>query len=290
MAIGGINSFGNPVRSAEIYDPVTNDWTTVAQMRVPRAGHQATVLPDGRVFVTGGSSDFSDAVALILNSQETTEIYDVGANSWADGPNMDEPKLGHTQTTMANDRVLVAGGYTFFTLFGLPIPSISDEAQVYTPNNGIGSFGSNRGMRDDRVAHMATLLNDGRVLLTGGGSDDALDPVAARSAEVFDPGTNNFSSVGNMADRRAAHASTLLPDGRMLISGGAGGTLLNPFSLDGCELFDPASNAFSSTGNTTISRSLQGAVLIQDLTVVLFGGAGGASESSLDTADVYQPE
>src|SRR5262245_46335493 len=60
-----------------------------------------------------------------------------------------------------------------------------------------------------RQDHTATVLPDGRVLVTGG--RDASGPLAL--AEIFDPSARTFSLVGSMTTARFGHAATLLPDG-----------------------------------------------------------------------------
>ncbi len=74
-----------------------------------------------------------------------------------------------------------------------------------------GSFVATGDMATPRWGPSATLLQDGRVLVTGG--DNA-------SAEVYDPSTGTFSTTGLMNVNRRWHTSLLLNDGRVLIVGG----------------------------------------------------------------------
>src|SRR5437899_3667806 len=83
-----------------------------------------------------------------------------------------------------------------------------------------------------RRDHTATLLPNGTVLIAGG--LDANNGVVA-SAEVYDPSTNGFSSVGDMRAARVGHTVTLLSDGRALVAGGETGS--GPASS--IEVFDP---------------------------------------------------
>jgi hypothetical protein len=72
-------------------------------------------------------------------------------------------------------------------------------------------------MATARYGHTATLLSDGRVLVTGGwgSSSDILD-----SAELFDPKTGTFGPTGSMTTARYGHTATLLSDGHVLVVGG----------------------------------------------------------------------
>ena len=74
----------------------------------------------------------------------------------------------------------------------------------------------------------ATLLNDGRVLVTGG-----FDGQVTARAELYDPSAGKFISAGTMSTPRAGHTATLLADGRILIAGGSYGR------EPSAELFEP---------------------------------------------------
>ena len=72
-----------------------------------------------------------------------------------------------------------------------------------------GSMGTARGF------HTATLLQDGRVLITGGENGSG----QLSSAEVYDPATGTFAATGSMGTARYGHTATLLQDGRVLMTG-----------------------------------------------------------------------
>jgi len=76
-------------------------------------------------------------------------------------------------------------------------------------------------MTTTRDRHLATLLQDGRVLVVGG-EDDQHKVLA--TAELYDPSTGSFSLTGSMAEERQAQYSTatLLLDGRVLMAGARG--------------------------------------------------------------------
>ena len=55
LVTGGMESvvMGDTLSSSEIYDPLQNSWSEVAKLTRARLGHRSTLLPDGRVLVTG---------------------------------------------------------------------------------------------------------------------------------------------------------------------------------------------------------------------------------------------
>src|SRR6266446_4497897 len=87
-----------------------------------------------------------------------------------------------------------------------------------------------------RTGHAATVLANGRVLITGG-RDSAGTFVA--TAEIFDPATQTSIAIGVLNTARVNQTATLLADGRVLIAGGTDAT--GP--LTSAEIFDPSTPA-----------------------------------------------
>ena len=86
-------------------------------------------------------------------------------------------------------------------------------------------------MLTPRTSHSATLLRDGRVLITGGG-DGTLGP------EEYDPASDTWSATGSMLTPRTGYTATLLLNGQVLITGGyLSGT---PQPLTTAELYTPS--------------------------------------------------
>ena len=84
---------------------------------------------------------------------------------------------------------------------------------------------------DHWVATAAPLAN-GKMLILGGNGDGTN---VLNSVEVYDSLTNSFTAGTPMSDQRLFGTATLLPDGRVLISGGWNGTN----SLTSTELYPP---------------------------------------------------
>ncbi len=133
-----------------------------------------------------------------------------------------------------------------------------------------------------RMAHTATLLPDGRVLVAGGFTSEGS---AAQSAEVFESGTGCFSPLPRMVTVRHSHTATVLPNGKVLIVGGydRGST-----TTAAAELFDPTTDTFTPTGSLLAARAGHVAVLLGDGKVLIAGGVG-PGWSFLATAELYDP-
>ena len=110
LATGPVASEASPVdddSDAEIYDPVTDEWTVTGAMSVRQSGYTLTLLPDGRVLAAGGVNATGDGDYVPLSS---TEIFDPETNTWSPGPELSQPRSNHSATLMPDGSVLLTGG------------------------------------------------------------------------------------------------------------------------------------------------------------------------------------
>jgi hypothetical protein len=115
-----------------------------------------------------------------------------------------------------------------------------------------------------RQKHAATLLLDGRVLITGGAPDGGWHP--SRAAEIFDPQTNKFTVADDMelARFKLPAATASLKNGEVLVAGGAAEV----------EIFDDVTGKFSRAGSVAESHFFAAATLLSDGRVLITGGYG----------------
>jgi hypothetical protein len=132
-------------------------------------------------------------------------------------------------------------------------------------------------MSSIRSGHTATLLQNGKVLVTGGrGSSTYL-----KTAEIYDPTAGTWSSAGQMSEARTAHSATLLNNGDVLIVGGyaSGYPSIS-------EIYRTGTNTWL-TGPTTTPRAELAATRLNDGRVLVSGGYSGSGD--LPSADIYNP-
>lgn len=172
----------------------------------------------------------------------------------------------------------------------LAIASIAATALLLmgsVPTKTSGNVARTASMHDRRADHTATLLKDGRVLITGGMVENG---VFLNSAELFDPATGEFSVTGSMQSRRVGASATLLPNGRVLVAGGLAGRIFEggPGIVASTEIYDPQTGRFTPGPNMSVPRSGQAAVLLKNGTVLVAGGAD-RDEQALASAEIYDP-
>ena len=311
LVAGGIvagDAADDQMPPGELYDPASGTWTATGAMAADRYGHTATLLPDGKVLVVGGSQDGSPDGPF-------AELYDPLSGTWTAAGNMATMRYSHTTTLLPNGTVLVAGGYIRGTreLCGQPSGTSVDcanplaSAELYDPQTG--AWSATQRMIAARGGHTATLLPDGTVLVAGGyirstrelcgqpsgsPSVECMNPLA--SAELYDPQTGAWSATHNMVEPRGAHTATLLADGRVLVAGGSGSAEVNPCQchapVGSAELYDPASGTWSTTASMLEVRSGHTATLLPDGRVLVASGNGmeiGIGGVMLASAELYDP-
>jgi hypothetical protein len=221
-------------------------------MTEQRASHTATLLPDGRVLITGGFRKERGGDDESYSS--SAELFDPRTKKFSNTGEMSYKRGGHTATLLTGGLVLIAGGWNLM--------GVLSSAELYDPASEkfttIGSMTIRRG------GFTATLLNDGRVLICGGTGRDV-----TASAELFDPAKKSFTPTGSMTVPRHSHTATFLPGGRVLI---AGGLSRRDAVLASSEVYDPGTGTFTAGSDMAEPRCKQAAVGLSRGEILILGG------------------
>ena len=180
----------------------------------------------------------------------------------------------HTATLLQNGQVLIRRWNH--------VVGHGHQPPLYDPASN--TFSATGSMANARYSHTSTLLPDGTVLIAGGTNNPSTSGLGQiASAELFDPSSGTFSSVGNMTTPRAFHGAVLLPSGLVLV---AGGTAPPTNAITAAELYDPTSATFSPT-TLAIAFHIGGggsppapAILLNNGMVLWAGGQLGPSISA----------
>lgn len=232
LVIGGFFVSGI-LQSAELYDPATNSWAPAAPMSTPRDYSTATRLPGGKVLVAGGYPQNYPQLAGL----STAEIYDPETNSWSAAGIMSTSRLRHTATLLASGKVLVVGGdNSLQSGSGLP------NSELYDPATNSWASAAPAGIM---YAHTAVLLQNKKVLVAGGVRNDGQSFLFLSDAVLYDPDSDSWSSAGSFSVPRTLHSAALLPDGRVLVTGGYSDEFVD---LNTAELYNPSGGTYQFTG------------------------------------------
>ena len=235
---------------AAIYDPFTDTWTQLAPMDAGRWYPSSTTLPNGDVLVLSGDTNGNVTDPL-------PQVYDYETGTWRDlttalqtlsfyprtfsapngqafvaGPDPVSQYLDTTGTGQwipVDDRVqpnrsygsavMYAPGKILYVGGGAPAVATAEVIDLNQPNP---TWRAVAPMAFARRNSNATLLPNGQVLVTGGNTGSLnYDGDAVMAAEIWDPVTETFTTLANMADIRWYHSTALLlPDGTVLSTSG----------------------------------------------------------------------
>src|SRR5436190_21371369 len=107
-------------------DPFTFSYT--GSLHTARAGHTATLLPDGKVLVAGGGH--TSVAGAEFTPITSAELFDPATGIWTPTGSMAEPRDRHTATLLPNGQVLVVGGNAYDVR----------TAEIYNPATGLWSM------------------------------------------------------------------------------------------------------------------------------------------------------
>jgi hypothetical protein len=191
-----------------------------------------------------------------------------------------EGRYGHASTLLPDGTVLVTGGYT--RLSGVE-PSAS--AELYDPDTDRWMRAAT--MSGIRSGHTATLLEDGTVLVAGGGTYNGGNGSPVDTAEIYDTTAGDWTAVASMHDARADHTATVLGDGTLLVTGGVGTDTQEVVpmntTLATAERYDPKAGKWTAIAKLDEGRAGHTAELLSDGRVLVTG------LWEAEVVDVYDP-
>jgi hypothetical protein len=262
VLIAGGNNAGSPVNVAELFDPATNSFVPTGSLLDAQVAHEGTILRSGEVLITGGFTSLAREARAELYDPATGRFRYTGQYTNVIPANAYNGLIGVPATLLGNGKVLIAS---------LP------RAEIYDPATGTfaatGSMLTNSGL-SYISGRAATLLTNGKVLLTGGHQEDI---GRFAQAELYDPSTGIFVYTSSMPHPRDLHTTTLLASGKVLVAGGEsfGGCNVSGcdiFSLAAAEVFDVNGLQSNSAAPMRVPREVQRATLLKDGRVLITGG------------------
>jgi fibronectin type 3 domain-containing protein/azurin len=275
LIVGGNLIPGAGLVDTNIFDEVNNTWTLTAPMRNPRWYPSVTTLPDGRILVMSGSDSCETCIVA------TPEVYDVTTNTW-------------TELTTAS-KSLPLYPHTFVLPDGrLFVSSASRQSIVSSVLNVATQTWTNVDNGHNFDAHSAVMYAPGKIMKSGTAADVGVSTAqAAATTYVIDMNqpTPTWRTVAQMANRRAFHTLTSLPDGTVLATGGGSHVdgIDTAFAVFAAELWSPTTETWTTMASMQIPRLYHGnALLLPDGRVLVSGGGRFGTEPQF-SAEFYSP-
>ena len=209
----------------EIYNPTTNTWTSLSsgQRTTPLYPH-LFVLTDGRVLDAGPDL--------------TTRVLTPGTWTWSTIAT--SPFDGHNAVMYRPDKIMKTGSWADPDFSGPLAYNSHGRTALLDMSAGAPAWRETAPMSFGRSYHNMTMLPDGTVLASGGGSrsDGANLANSVLPAEIWNPDTETWTTVDSLTNGRLYHSTALLlPDGRVLMAGG--GALTGTTDQKNAEIYSP---------------------------------------------------
>jgi hypothetical protein len=321
ITVGGATAIlhqGYSYRSAGL----ETKWEQKPLMKVRGEDPALAVMQDGRVLVAGGTT-VPDDTTMAVN---TAELYTRSSDSVAPATNaMSTPRWQNSAVTMLTGKVLVVGGAC---AIGGVCNGDTQAADLFDPATNMFTPTANK-MNKPRYYTHAVLMVDGRVFISSANDPDVeiYDPDTDKftlvthtplhqygfvvrlrdgrvllgggdggvtAAELYDTDAGTFAATGTtMTQGRSMLTAHTLPDGRVLVIGGASmsaGAITDP--LASIDIFDPVNGMFTNAPYALKTpRCWHASALVRDGTILVMGGytLHGDCGSSVATVETIDP-
>ena len=301
--------FGNPY----LWDPASKALTPVpVGSRIFCSGH--AFLPDGRLLVNGGH--ISD-----LHGIPDANLFNPATMTWSKGAAMARGRWYPTTTVLGSGEAVTIAGTdqqgknvtvpevwtgsawrrltsasrafpyyprTFLAPNGKVFYAGENRTSYYLSTAGSGSWDSVASRRyGTRDYGSAVMYQPGKILYAGGGRTTA-------TAEIIDLNLARpaWKMTGSMAFPRRHLNATILPDGRVLVTGGTSGTAFSDEgrAVHAAELWDPDTGLWSRLASNSVSRVYHATSILLRDGRVLHTGSGDA-DGAIDhyDAEIFSP-
>jgi hypothetical protein len=259
--VGGGHIPGNTgLPHASIYNPANNSWTQLPDMNAGRWYPSSTLLPNGDILIAAGLREDG-------TQNNEMQVWQTGSGAWRNltGALKNLP--------LYPEQFLVSNGRVFF----------AKQSSEYLDPAGAGSWSGTVATRKQagrESAGSACMYRWGQILWAGG-----RDP-ATNNCEVIDANASTpvWNWTGSMAYNRRQHNLTVLPDGKVLATGGTSNGDDPAGAVFAAEMWDPDTGNWTVMASTTVYRGYHSTALLLPDGRVLSAG-GNVNRSS----EIYSP-
>lgn len=273
------------IATTEIYDVASGTWAAGPALPVAETNAYAVPIPINAVYPQGGVFLIGGALAA-GGIDIVPRIYNAATNGWTSvtGTNFQmSPSRTELTVSVSGNRIALVGG---ITLQGVPSQTVElfdtlTGARVTNPTVAP--------LLAARRSHAATVLADGRILVSGGYATASGTAPALATAEIINPAapaTTAFATAP-LPEPRAQHTASLVDGTRALLTGGVpaqGGQ-----ALASSQTYDPAANAWAASGSMSVARVGQQGTVVRPNWLAITGGTNAASPGGIDTAESWTP-
>lgn len=259
------------LKAASIFDPETKDWTRIPDMNAGRWYPTVTPLSNGDVLVTSGNTETGVVNAI-------PQIFDIRAGKWRTLTGAElVTSLYPWMYELGDGKVFMAG---------------SRGATRFLSTSGAGSWSAPIHMKQSsRGSGTSVMYEYGKVLNIGGRTSSGAPSTNTAEMINLNNASPKWAYAASMKEPRQHANATLLPNGKVLITGGSKGLAQGEFDDETSPVFlaewwNPESNSWKSLAPSNgVYRGYHSiALLLPDGRVLVAGG-----EKTANSYEIYSP-
>lgn len=256
-------------------------FSTIGNTNTIRVAFKTHMLNNFNVMLIGGATGSGVYPNNSFNSANSIELFNQETQIFTVGPNLsNSPHYFATTEKLFDGRILL-----------MENGSCEYADEIYDPvqNNFIKISEPFSRCGPGLIGKITNLLPDGNVLILGYKYYRILtqipDSTRLVTNKIFSPKNNSLEIINNFLIGRDEYASVLLPNGKVLVTGGQISTSYFNGSywttenrvtwFDSAELFDSESKNFSALGSMNSKRARHTATLLPNGKVLIVGGYYG---------------
>jgi hypothetical protein len=276
MVSGGHKKDDRGLDVTNIFDPATESWASgLPKMAKGRWYPTVTTLGDGRLVTVAGKDTTKTVVRI-------PEVWEGTPGQWVTlpGASLTLPYYPRDFVDPKNGLVFMAGERIQSQWLDVDATGASGRGK-WTTTGPVHQWGFNRDYGS------AVMYDEGKILYVGGGgytgwdTPDPKSPLPTATAEKIDLTKSNpsWTYTGSMAQPRRHLNATVLPDGKVLVTGGVSGGGFNDLAtaVHTAELWDPATDDWTALAPNQVDRGYHSVSLLLPDGSVLHGGSGDAN-------------
>ncbi len=257
-------------------DQDNTEWQYTNSLDFPRAQHQLFRLDEGEVLMIGGYARDPNAEPGTNPNFHPAEgkIYNTANGTWETGPSLNSGRSNFSGVQLENGSIVLAGGADLY--------EVHNNLEIINPETGESFLSSDMYVTRRNIS--AIELDDGRILVAGGtdGNNNFFN-----CAEIYDSATDTWEMTDNTFNLpRGGGKLVKLNDGRVLHIGGVG----NLITSDEVDIFDPATNEWTSAPPMNKERQQFSVIKMQDGRIMVIGGLSIQRTSFFQCYEIFDPE
>lgn len=267
---------------AYLFDPISETYKQLPQMRDGRWYPTLVTLADGQVYTIGGKDPTGKSMNTI------PEIFEASSQTWTELPQTDPwPMYPHMFLTEGG-RLFYTGGNVFSGTFGLNLPPpgfLDAQTGALSPVTGL----TRPADRDQSASVLLPPAQDQRVMIMGGGVRGANSTIDNVDIIDLDNPNPSYTAAPHLIHARMHLNAVLLPDRTVFVTGGDSSEEMTP--VHESEIYDPQKNTWSAAATSQVGRMYHSFALLLPDGRVLVGGSNppGMEAQAELRLELYSP-